>query len=737
LNSILNKRLRQHTSLPRILAFAASVLTFSCLCAPACCAAVDQEPFRRTIIGIYDGADEDDFPDQNNLVHSCAEMPLNYLGMKVVPHDIGTGLPSPEKMRDVRGILVWFRDEKIPYASEFVAWAKSQVAEGISLVFLGHIGELRDSKTGETVSDEEVNGLLTEIGLRLTPNWTDNVTLIRVVDKDSDMVEFERTLSKEIDQYECISSIDPRNRVYLTLERTDIPESRSAAVVITPRGGCAALSYPLFSWRAIQRWRINPFRFFEKAFRLEGAPRYDTTTLFGKRIFYSHIDGDGVDNVSELPGAKLSGEIIKDRVLRQYPALPVTVSFIVSDIDGQGMGKRKLFGLAREILALDNVEMGSHSYTHPLDWERKITTDAIPGYSAELGEAERLDLNSESDWYTAAKVTVDDETYLNKEIDYAVGYADKNLAPHGKKTMVYQWTGDCRPTARAIEMVDDRGLYNINGGDSRMDRLNPSYTAVSPLARQVDGRIQPLTSSANENIYTNLWKGPFYGYIAVIETFQQTETPTLFPSAPRRVSPINVYYHFYSGEKRQSLGALQKVYDYVLTQDVIPIFTSRYVAGVRGFFTGRIVELPGGGWGFSGYGGCRTARFDNSRKYPDLKRSRGILGFTRWNDALYVHLAEGGPGVLFLSDKPPTEPYLKESSVLLSSVSISAEKILFVADSVGGGTVTFANMVPGGRYEVRCAGEANALQASADGMLSVKVPPKHGISVEIVSIRQP
>ncbi len=715
-----------------------SLLLVSCLCAalvifPRICRPETAAPAeqKRVILGIYNSKDEPFLSDQNNPIHACAEMVLNNLGMKVVLHDIASGIPPQEKLEDVHGIFVWLEGDEVPHAYEFIEWCKRQVEQKKLLVMLGYVGELKDTVNGQVIDGSEINLLLSKIGLAFRSSWTNNPLIVQIGLTDSGMVEFERTLSCEADEYAWIKPVDPLARVYLTLRRKDLPNSKSAAVVTTPRGGCAVAPYDIFKRGPMKRWRINPFRFFEKAFGLDGKPRYDTTTLFGKRIFYSHVDGDGVANASEFSWAKIAGEVVRDKILKKYASVPVTVSFIISDVEGQGIGKERIFRLAREIFALDNVEMGSHSYTHPLDWGQKITVGVIPGYSRPILSSDKLDIASESVYGRAALATVGTETFLKKEVDYAVDYADKELAPPGKKTMVYQWTGDCRPPVRAIVLADEKGLYNINGGDSRFDKMTPTYTTVAPLTRQIEGLIQPLTSNSNENIYTRLWTGPYSGYRAVIETFKETERPTFFQAPPRRVSPINVYYHFYSGEKRQSLDALQKVYDYVLTQDVIPVFTSRYLAGVRGFHTGRIAELPDGGWEFSGYGGCQTARLDNCTKHPDLKRSQKILGFTRWNDALYVHLAEGGPATLYLSDVPPPEPYLRESSVLVSEVSISAEKVRFVADSVGGGTVTFANMAPNKDYEMRCAGEAAACRSSAEGVLSVKVPAKRGIKVEI------
>ena len=52
----------------------------------------------------------------------------------------------------------------------------------------------------------------------------------------------------------------------------------------------------------------------------------------------------------------------------------------------------------------------------------------------------------------------------------------------------------------------------------------------------------------NENVYTNDWTGPFYGFRDVIDTFRMT-------GEPRRLKPINLYYHTYSASKVAALKA--------------------------------------------------------------------------------------------------------------------------------------------------------------------------------------
>lgn len=144
---------------------------------------------------------------------------------------------------------------------------------------------------------------------------------------------------------------------------------------------------------------------------------------------------------------------------------------------------------------------------------------------------------------------------LNTEIVASARYVTERLSPKAKPCRVIQWSGSCDPTETALRVADEAGILNINGGDTYTDAVMPSLTTVSGLVNPVGKRMQVYTGQANENILTNLWTGPFHGYRDIIEAMRFTETP-------RRLMPINIYYHFYSAEKHASLRALQDVHEW-------------------------------------------------------------------------------------------------------------------------------------------------------------------------------
>ena len=190
--------------------------------------------------------------------------------------------------------------------------------------------------------------------------------------------------------------------------------------------------------------------------------------------------------------------------------------------------------------------------------------------------------------------------------------------------------------------------------------VDASYTGLSPLYRQVGKYTQVYSSNANENLYTNLWEGLYSGFSEVIEAFKNTESPL-------RIRPINIYYHFYSGERISSVKALKDTYDYVLKQDINPVFPSRYIQMVHGWMNIDIKKIGQNQYEISNNGDLRTLRLDSTNLYPDYRKSKNIVGHKYLNGSLYIYLGAEGRSSLALSQKSPEQAYIKDSSVMVNS----------------------------------------------------------------------
>ncbi|MBA4005155.1 MAG: hypothetical protein C0477_17240, partial [Delftia sp.] len=262
----------------------------------------------------------------------------------------------------------------------------------------------------------------------------------------------------------------------------------------------------------------------------------------------------------------------------------------------------------------------SHSYSHPFFWE--------PGAAPNEDDSKEVNLNLHIPGY---------QMDMNREINGSVDYIRKRLAPPGKPVDVFLWTGNTAPSAEALAISDAAGLLNMNGGDTAITRSNPSLTEVRSWGLRKGGHLQIYAPVTNENIYTNLWHGPFYGFERVIETFEMTE-------APRRLKAVDIYYHSYSASKQASIKALHRIYQWALAQRLNPVYSSEYIRKVQDFYEfaiGRDAQ----GWRLRGPGQLRTLRMPPGMALPSMAASSGIAGYAKGADGSYLHLA-GSAGYL-------------------------------------------------------------------------------------------
>jgi len=169
----------------------------------------------------------------------------------------------------------------------------------------------------------------------------------------------------------------------------------------------------------------------------------------------------------------------------------------------------------------------------------------------------------------------------------------------------------------------------------------PWLHLVAPYGLRKGGYLQVYAGAQNENVYTNGFQGPLWGYKKVIQTFELTDSP-------RRFKPIDIYYHFYSGSKTAALKALQTVFDWALRQEVIPLFTTEYIQKVMEYYDVSLSREEGG-WRIAGMRHLRTLRLSDRMTAVDLEKSRELLGMRRVETRRYLALTgEGDPRIAWI-----------------------------------------------------------------------------------------
>jgi hypothetical protein len=403
-------------------------------------------------------------------------------------------------------------------------------------------------------------------------------------------------------------------------------------VLITPWGGLLPSRYAVVEMPGgieQSRWVTDPFAFLQAALALPPLPAPDTTTETGRRLFFAHIDGDGFPSRAELPGLPLGAEVLLTEVLTRYK-LPHAMSVIEAEVAPHGLYPREapaMEAAARRIFALPNVEIATHTYTHPFFW----------------AEVDKGRPSTAAQGYTLAPPGYTPN--LEREIIGSTEYIRQRLAPAGKPVRLLLWSGNAAPTLRALEIAEGAGLLTMNGGNTIASRTYPSLTAVGPLGIRLGEHFQAYAPIMNENVFTNLWTGPFYGFERVIETFR-------FTGSPRRIKPIDIYYHTYSATKRASLNALHKVYSWALAQPIHPVFPSEFVEKANNFNTLVLARpIDRDAILVRNATHLRTLRVPPQLGLPNLATGNGVAGWLKGEEGYYLHLA-GSTAELRLTPRP-------------------------------------------------------------------------------------
>ena len=717
-------RAGRHLAIRAVAVLACLLLGVGVLAGPARSSTLDGKIVPRSILALYDGGAEPDVAQTR--LHRFAEMPLNYLGYKLTFWDVRLGAPTGEPIADLAAIITWF-SRPLPTSSTIHSWLLSASAEGAKLIIMDDTGEASEPESAAASA-----ALLERLGLHSTGPSHEVTFRASIGRRDPAVVGFERNVLPPFAPYLALAAIRGDVESHLTIANHG---EESVVVATSSTGGYAQAGYTLLydEDRDRVQWMINPFEFFWRALGRPLFPAPDTTTVSGRRMYFSHIDGDGWNNLSQIERYSArkasSAEVVLDELVRPYPDLPLSIGVIGGDVDEELSGPTQAARIARELFALPQIEVASHTYTHPFDWSFFEPYDR----ARELALIERHFRDPRSpfqrsiDWLRSVagkppqslssipyvafsaempRVYMQRSFDLETEIGGALGVAT-SLAPAGKTARLFLWSGEANPFEAAIREARTAGAENMNGGDSRHDVEFPSIAYVPPLSRPVGSERQVYAAASNENTYTNDWKGPFFGFSLVARTLEATERP-------RRLKPINIYYHMYSGEKPASLDAVRGQLEAARRQAIAPIPASLYPQIVAGFLSARIEQLGTSSWRIDTRGALQTVRFDRvAGRAVDMTSSTGVIGYRAQNGGLYVTLDPAIPAaVVSLTDEPPRsspKPYIEQSRWRMSQVVLEPCLVSGTVQGFGNGEFVLAGLTPGS-YRIALTRGSTVLQ---------------------------
>ena len=646
---------------------------------------------------------------------STLQMPLEWLGYEA--DYLNPSVDAlPERVSDEYAAVILDFDLNLPIMREpeITTWLIDQHRHGKRLVFCG----------SPHFSDSAMRQVFEALGVQGNGDAVRPVTQLRVAHQDP-KANFENKTPVS-----PVSFLDLRSpagsRVFTAVEGTDHTgkKVRFDAVFTSPWGGMMLAPYVFFRRSDYEHmWLFDPFEFLRTALATPEWPVPDTTTKAGRRIFYSHIDGDGFRNDSRAVIGKKSGEVILEDIIKKYP-YPFTCSVIEAEIralakDQDPKEEPLLVKLSREMFALPNVEAGSHSYTHPFYWQENDKTSA-------LYTEDNLELKPEID---VSKIN------LEREITGSIKYIESTLLPPGKKVEIFLWSGNCRPGEEALAICDRLGIENINGGYVIITKKNPSLTKVSPRSMMWGDRLQVFCSHENDNIYRGVWtetgkegaqKIPFFsGFMHAVDSFQRTETPL-------RLKPVNIYFHFYSGDNLAALRALKSLFDWAATQPLHAVTAKQFTRIVKDARRTELFQDTDGSWLISNHGESTNHRIRSGDGYPDLAASEGVLGSADAGAYRYIHSSGRPLTRLRLTATPPIHLGLESSTAPIQFTERSAKTAAFATLDFREAEVILAGAPPHITVEAEINGVRSNIASDRQGRILLHLPRAAQVRIRVL-----
>ncbi|OEY69024.1 hypothetical protein BI198_05150 [Rheinheimera salexigens] len=572
-------------------------------------------PVPRRVLGFYDGSTE--LKKQSNC-HRYLSTLIEYYGYVPQCEDIHNPQLINININQFAAVLYW-----LPQASYNNISVQQFIKAAIAQLPTVFIGELPDDA-----------GILSLLGFNNLGTFNGKLSI-----KDT---QIKYPLPKALpNEYVRYGITDPNHQVQLNL--LDEQQQQGIAIARTAWGG--VMLQPLNVQELIgerSRWPLDPFQYLMPLLRLESIPAPDITTESGQRIVTAHIDGDGFPSVSWLPGKPFAGQSIYTHILSQS-SLPHTVSVVEAEVAKHGLYPEiaaKLEQISRDIFRLDNVEVASHTFSHPFFWDDRVSS------------TEKL--------YGDALPVPNYEQDLDREIYGSVNYINQQLAPSDKPVKVFLWSGMADPTPDVIAKTQQLGLLNVNGGNTFVLNDNFSISQVYPHLNWYRQGIQVYAPVMNENLYTALWTENFQGFSRVTETFQLL-------GEPRRLKSVSIYYHMYSGVYPSSLAALKDIYQWVAEQPLTALYLSEYAQRASALYeTGIARSIHDNSWYISSTG-ITSLRIANHYKLS--ADSTGIAGVNSGPDGRYVTLTQAR-SILSAASAAENEPEFNDQVFLQSANGI-------------------------------------------------------------------
>ncbi len=199
---------------------------------------------------------------------------LQEAGYEFDTRDVEALLNEKPDMSSYFGIVTAYQTSQMVGGDTYPQWLVEQMEAGRRILIIGNYGAyqgLIPKPDGTFVewneSTQAINTFFHPFGLEFHFAFTNDNSKLKLVTADAKYAQYQTPINqKDLNYYQLYKSVNPQNRIFFELERTDMLDSRSALNVITPFGGMVLEGYGYY-WDP--RKNINVFRVDFPAFMKE------------------------------------------------------------------------------------------------------------------------------------------------------------------------------------------------------------------------------------------------------------------------------------------------------------------------------------------------------------------------------------------------------------------------------------------------------------------------------------
>ncbi len=213
----------------------------------------------------------DGYSKSNNPIKWHFEKPLRAFGLKVTYHNFNSSIPDSDNLKGVRAIISFYNSGVVKNKSKalrYIKFLSEATDRGIKVVIINSFGAY-GYKSGNNIKWDlanNINYLFNQLGFALKGHWTNNPRKLRIIKKNSMIVEYQakQSISKS-KHYQKITPMLPTVKSHLIIKRTDrvkgLGNGNSSVILTSPKGGFALESYVLRNNKLL----LNPKLFLKQA----------------------------------------------------------------------------------------------------------------------------------------------------------------------------------------------------------------------------------------------------------------------------------------------------------------------------------------------------------------------------------------------------------------------------------------------------------------------------------------